>query len=392
MSHLKELQQSLDRSIIALMRDKATVFLSCAAVNLKHTIANTMTARTSEGKLVTVNVATAMTDYKSVTYSPEFFASLTPPHQVFLVAHEVGHVLFKHNLRCGSRDPKLWNKAADYELNLFLVKMGLSMPPGGLIDYLYEGLSAEQIYEELLQQGDSALDAPDHFTITATSDNHKSQQEITEEHAINNLIVKSAVASKSIGGIEGLPAEISEIVDAVTKPKINPLRVLGNYISNSFGFSSFNHAKPHRNSTDSHYLPSRAKKQVKHIMYFMDASGSVGSPEFAAYKKAIHFSHKILKPKKATLYVFDNTIRAKYDITRLSDLNKVPLIGRRGTNIRDVLFTIQEQKPDLALVFTDGYFRIPDHPQMRKTVWYINDRLADFSLPSTLGKTINYTI
>ena len=67
------------------------------------------------------------------------------------------------------------------------------------------------------------------------------------------------------------------------------------------------------------------------------------------------------------------------------------MTGRGGTRIGPVIERIQQDKPDLALVFTDGYFRFPSDIRLKHTVWYINDH-DNFKMPKQLGVTINYNI
>lgn len=66
-----------------------------------------------------------------------------------VVAHEVMHCVLGHLWRRQHRDPLRWNVAADYALNLILVKDGFKFPEGGLLDKKYEGMSAEEIYQKL---------------------------------------------------------------------------------------------------------------------------------------------------------------------------------------------------------------------------------------------------
>jgi predicted metal-dependent peptidase len=54
---------------------------------------------------------TAATDGRHFFYNREFIKSLTLPELLFLVGHEVLHVVYDHLGRRNGRDPKLWNMA-----------------------------------------------------------------------------------------------------------------------------------------------------------------------------------------------------------------------------------------------------------------------------------------
>jgi len=68
-----------------------------------------------------LKIPTACTNGKHLTYNPDWIGSLPSDVVKAIVLHEVAHVLFGHQLRCGSRDRRLWNIAADLEINGHLI-------------------------------------------------------------------------------------------------------------------------------------------------------------------------------------------------------------------------------------------------------------------------------
>ncbi|MFF8387016.1 hypothetical protein ACF053_25680 [Streptomyces kanasensis] len=68
----------------------------------------------------------------------------------FVLAHEMLHAALRHGDRRGARDPYLFNVAADYVVNGWLVEMGVgTMPEGLLHDPDLKGLSAEEVYDRI---------------------------------------------------------------------------------------------------------------------------------------------------------------------------------------------------------------------------------------------------
>nr|WP_232534031.1 hypothetical protein [Plantactinospora sp. KBS50] len=68
----------------------------------------------------------------------------------FVLAHEMLHAALRHGDRVGGRDPYLWNIAADYVINGWLIEMGVGEPPDGLLyDPQLAGLSAEAVYDRI---------------------------------------------------------------------------------------------------------------------------------------------------------------------------------------------------------------------------------------------------
>ncbi|NBM20927.1 DUF2201 family putative metallopeptidase [Streptomyces sp. GC420] len=69
----------------------------------------------------------------------------------FVLAHEMLHAALRHGDRRGARDPYLFNIAADYVVNGWLVEMRVGeMPEGLLYDPRLGGLSAEEVYDRIV--------------------------------------------------------------------------------------------------------------------------------------------------------------------------------------------------------------------------------------------------
>jgi predicted metal-dependent peptidase len=88
----------------------------------------------------------AWTDGISVGFNPDFVLSLTKAERRFLAAHEVAHPMLGHHLRRESREPKQWNRACDYVVNLILIDQGFTLISGALLDYQYKGMAVEQVF------------------------------------------------------------------------------------------------------------------------------------------------------------------------------------------------------------------------------------------------------
>jgi hypothetical protein len=100
-------------------------------------------------------IRTAAVDGVHLFINPDFFAPLTQKQIIFILCHEVLHCALLHFSRMSGRDPDEWNIAGDYEINLMLVNDGIISKAeieapelDGLIDSKYQGMNAEQIYED----------------------------------------------------------------------------------------------------------------------------------------------------------------------------------------------------------------------------------------------------
>jgi predicted metal-dependent peptidase len=106
---------------------------------------------------------------------------LTQEELVFVYVHELLHVALFHHSRGLGRHPHLYNIAADFVINGWLVEMGVGQLPkiGALYDPRLQGMSTEEVYDKLLlspresrklrgfrgASGDVLLGAPDGRTI-----------------------------------------------------------------------------------------------------------------------------------------------------------------------------------------------------------------------------------
>src|SRR5260370_11990855 len=89
------------------------------------------------------------TDGRRIVYNPRLVESVPPPILQTLLAHEVRDCALGHHCGRGTRDPKLWNKAADLAINPLLKRNGMELWEGALLDPQYDDLSAEEIYAQL---------------------------------------------------------------------------------------------------------------------------------------------------------------------------------------------------------------------------------------------------
>jgi len=101
-------------------------------------------------------IPTAATNGKVHFWNPDFVHSLPQEEVLGTQAHESEHDARRHGTRRGGRDPKKWNEACDYAINIDLVAQGFKLPKGALIDPKYRGMSAEDIYRS--REIDEALE------------------------------------------------------------------------------------------------------------------------------------------------------------------------------------------------------------------------------------------
>ena len=108
-------------------------------------------------------IETMATDGKNIFINSRFAAGLSDDEMIFILCHEVLHIMLLHHLRMANKfggsmtqaEAEKWNYAADLELNPMLVADGLLTREQvkndieGLYEDEYIGVSAEVIYDKL---------------------------------------------------------------------------------------------------------------------------------------------------------------------------------------------------------------------------------------------------
>lgn len=125
----------------------------------------------------TFRVPTQATDGYSIYINPQFTYNMDLTGKVFVMAHEIMHCVLNHMRRGKSHDPEKSNIAADYEVNISLVDLGLVKQAvidklGGLIDTKYSGWGYEKIYDS----NPSAPNSGDMNNDGESKDAQKNQQ------------------------------------------------------------------------------------------------------------------------------------------------------------------------------------------------------------------------
>lgn len=100
-------------------------------------------------------VPTMATDGTRLFVNPEFANELTWEQKIFVLIHEIMHCVLLHMERQKGRDPKLFNIAADYEINAIIIDTiddfneDFIKEIKGLYNKQYLNWAVEQIYEEV---------------------------------------------------------------------------------------------------------------------------------------------------------------------------------------------------------------------------------------------------
>ena len=139
----EEASKLISKARVALLTRKEYMFYSTAMMKLEITFNE--------------KIPNAATNGMQLIFNPQFMIDLPHRQRIFVLMHELYHVIFKHVTRCGDRDPKVWNIATDYVINNELDTLGFDIWPNALLDHKYDGMTADQVYFLLKEQEKNKL-------------------------------------------------------------------------------------------------------------------------------------------------------------------------------------------------------------------------------------------
>jgi predicted metal-dependent peptidase len=338
----------------------------------------------------TRSIPTGATDGKKYYYNPDFVAELSEQELNFLTVHEVLHPALGHLWRGEGKDRLIFNHATDYVINGMIKECdyhgnSFKIIKGGLYDEKFKGMSAEEVYDILINDEDyvnkarkMAMDG-----VRVLIDDHDIWEKADGKDGTGNgdgdedwkgrLVQASQVAEGKHKGT--MPSLIKRMLKDFTTPQKNWRQILAEFVEqeiNDYGFSP-----PDRRFSDSDFiLPdfSEPEDVVKNLVFAIDTSGSIGEKEFQIFISEIvgcisQFGGKV----KGTLIYCDYEI-ASNGVYDLDDAHKSLPVGGGGTDFRPVFDWIEDSLDNdcAGLVYlTDGYGTYPQNAPNYPMLWVL---------------------
>jgi len=338
--------------------------------------------------IVDQSVETAYTNGKHIVLGESFLSKLSLDETIFILLHELLHLVLGHIKRGRHLDKLRFNVACDIVVNdiisLYQYNHGNLTPQFGK-DYSIRSLNltVEEVYKRLPKNIKSQiLDFHDLWTLIEESDLEKDNEELQE-------VIKKAI----IKGYRLELYEINRVIDdfKIATNKNNWNRILERYITKDIQDYSFNR-------TDYRYsnvlLPSfiESEQSLYNCWFLIDVSGSIDNEYlrliFGEVERIINHYKTISCDVSffSTMTTKPVNIKNKKSLFESSD--KITSTG--GTDYEQIFDSIDEyyknNKPKLMIIFTDGYAEIPDIKKTKNIpiIWCVDDKNMVFPY----GKTI----
>lgn len=360
---MNENQRTLDKTVLGLFQGHASTFLTTLYCSLKFSW--------DEG------IPTACTNGIFLKINPTWFSTLSEKMRVTLLAHELWHVAYMHMARVGERDSKIWNMATDYAINRMLVLAGFyfdnNPTTGGLIGLhsdAYDGMSAEQIYEKLIEDA-TEIELPFGEDFTAEENQEKLSPADLAQVMAN--VVRANTASQMNAQEAGrLPGDFTEMLAGLLNPKLPWESMLRRWLTERSEVG-YNWRKPNRRYQDM-YLPSRGGEEgLAHLLWALDVSGSVTLNQLKIFNSELRGAKEAYSPERMTVVTFDTEIQNQWEFTGGDEIEGLTITGRGGTNMEEVFAIARKLRPSAMVIFSDMFCVIPEEIPGIPVVWLCYD-------------------
>jgi predicted metal-dependent peptidase len=321
---------------------------------------------------------TAATDGRRFYYNSEFINKMPLKQVEFLFGHEVLHVVYDHMGRLGERDPKIMNIAADYCVNGDLMEQRVGEKiPVGLYDNKYLGWSAEEVYDDLMQNANkidinklAEMLLDEHLDGEGEGEGEegdgdkdgKGRPRLSDEERkqIRDEIKDAVLQAAQAAGAGNLPGGVKRMIKDLTEPQINWKELIEQQIQSTIK-DDYTFGRPSRKGYHlDAILPSQKPGETIDIVIGIDTSGSISGDDLKIFFSEIQGIMDSYTEYKIVVMGWDTAIGGVGEFTseNMADITEFDPEGGGGTDPHCVWEYMIEHnmEPKKLIMFTDYCF------------------------------------
>lgn len=367
------------------------------------------------------------TDTLNIGFNPSWAEEASYDELKARICEIVMHNAHGHGWRMEGRDPRDWNRSADYSLWSILKKSGFALPNDVLYDQQFEGLSVEAIYGRIhiepppgqpqpqaSPQGGAGSDDRDDQGEPSDqpsegeqdgepeSDDPPDQQpqdpgsdgevrpipQGVDKDEVESDWKQSVLEAAAMAQMQGhLPAGLERLLDRIKNPAIDSKAALRKFVQQT-ALNDFSWRRPNRRfAAQGMFLPEMRSEQMPAMAIYWDTSGSRDAQqarEECAAECVEVFNE--CKPKRLYIIYGDAAVQ-RVDVFEPGDEIVFRPKGGGGTDFRPIFDHIAQGdsfdpkgNPDLIAIdepiacligITDLYGTFPqDEPEDYPVLWY----------------------
>ena len=377
-------------------------FLGFMALRLRPRIA------TPHDGVLTAGVAPDGT----LVLNEEFCAGLSDPELRGLIAHEVLHPALFFFARMGNKQIRPWNWCHDHAINLLILEFvsgrlsgNIKLPPQGLHDPDYLGMSAEEIWQTLPEKGSDriSLSGKSHQPskdgtgppipgvgedcrpdLSETPDGKSaSQGDAAAQERLNRdwkiAVTAAAQAHEQQKGQGKLPGGLRTLIDEMLNPKHHWAKILSHWLGEHAGKPDLTYMRPSRRSEAvGEILIGRKRTSFPDVTILWDTSGSQAGTETKIFPEVGSMCEDL--DLRLRVIIIDAAIHADLEDVKEAEEIAESLAGGGGSNFIPAFDRLDEERNDsVVIAFTDGYINVPaTMPESLKgVVWVLTQGGCD---------------
>lgn len=358
-------------------------------------------------------IGTACVDkHCRIYYDPEFITKCDPEEVAGVILHEIMHPAQLHHKRCIAKlgeeaqdwEYFLWNMAGDLTINPILRECQVTLPKGCLFPEKFslpENLSTEEYYELLRENPEKYVKfvpapgsnpKPGEGSGGSGADGQQKAWEFGapgkpgdgdqaggqeappglsdfEQTMLARQSAEKIEAAKMAGKVPaGLARWAKEILDPKIDPKRELLALVKHGISQAAGMKDFTYRRPSRRRPTNRIVFPSMIATVPRLTICIDTSGSMCGEALGLGLGLVQSVVKALPDQRGVLVLAGDTrVEAA---KKVFSAKQVELAGGGGTDMRELLRDAVERtpRPQLVVLFTDGYTPWPHTPMAVPTV------------------------
>jgi len=356
---------------------------------------------------------TIATDGRKFYYNKDFVQKLSDGELIFGFAHELGHIIFEHMTRRGSRSPQVWNMAGDFVINNMLIRESVGTRITAveiLADRKYEGKTADEVYDDLMANA-TIIKMPfdEHLDMDGEGDGSGEGEgkdgdkdgkgrpkfkKLSEEEkkALRDEWREATIQAAKNAGAGNTPLDIERMVKDITAPVMDLKDLLRIQFSGSVK-SDYTWMRPNRKAWHTGaIMPGQLPGEELDIVVALDASGSIDDRMLSDFLGMVQGSLDQFTSYKVRVVTFDTDVYNEDTFTGDDgrSMGEYNIQGGGGTSFECVWHWMKENdiQPHQLVFFTDGYpFGSWGDPDYCDTLFVVH---GSNTITAPFGITANY--
>lgn len=288
-------------------------------------------------------IPTAATDGRDIFYNPAFTDPLGVPESLFVLVHEMMHIMLMHPWRLGNRNRKIANIAMDHVVHCLM---------DDIIPATLAMKAPVKIYKdrELFHRGGETWEGVYDILIKETGNLDDSFDLVLDGNGTEEQ-VRSMVARAVAAGTA--PLGLRRIVDDIIHAKVPWQRLLLEFCATHCGPRTLRSWYRPNRRVHHPRLPSRHPDiRPSHLVIAIDASGSIDSDTLSTFAAEVKSCIRSVRPLLTTVMSFDTEVCTNQQFGP-DDPILIEIRGDGGTDFATSIHEAIPLNPTAMIFLTD---------------------------------------